>query len=120
MRRSIRPHERAVGGGLVCRYDDEVTDPAGEKLLHVAIIEDDRTVRDGLAALIDGTVGYRCVGRYASVEQALQATQKPAPGVILLDINLPGIPGSVGVRLLKERLPSTEVLMLTVYAEQDK
>jgi DNA-binding NarL/FixJ family response regulator len=86
----------------------------------VAIVEDDRTMREGLAVLIDGTAGYRCVGRYTSVEEALRAPRESSPSVFLLDINLPGIPGSEGVRLLKERFPSTEVLMLTVYAEQDK
>lgn len=88
--------------------------------LRIAIVEDDRTTREGLAALIDGTAGYRCVGRYASVEEALRAPREPSPRVFLLDINLPGIPGSEGVRLLKERFPETEVLMLSVYAEQDK
>lgn len=88
--------------------------------LRIVIVEDDRTLRDGLAALIDGTAGYRCVGRHASVEEALRGPRDSAPGVFLLDINLPGIPGSEGVKLLKARFPSAEVLMLTVYAEQDK
>jgi DNA-binding NarL/FixJ family response regulator len=88
--------------------------------LPIAIVEDDRTTREGLAALIDGTPGYRCVGRYASVEEALRAMRQPHPRVLLLDVNLPGVPGSEGVRLLKERFPATEVLMLSVYAEQDR
>lgn len=89
-------------------------------LLRVAIVEDDQTTRDGLAALVDGTPGYRCVGRYGSVEEAIQAVRQAAPDVLLLDVNLPGIPGSEGVKLLRERCPSTEVLMLTVFAEQDR
>ena len=40
--------------------------------LRVAIVEDDVTTRDGLAALIEGTPGYRCVGRYGSVEELLR------------------------------------------------
>jgi DNA-binding NarL/FixJ family response regulator len=87
--------------------------------LRVAIVEDDVTTRDGLAALIDGTPGYRCVGRYGSVELLCRAPDRLAD-VVLLDINLPGISGAEGVRLVRERWPSTEVLMLTVYADQDK
>lgn len=40
--------------------------------------------------------------------------------VLLLDINLPGMLGSDGVKVLKEKYPAVEILMLTVYAEQDK
>ena len=88
--------------------------------LRVAIVEDDRTTRDGLATLIAGTVGYECVGTYVSVEEALEWPDGAAPDVMLLDIDLPGVSGSQGVRLFRERYPSTEVLMLTVYADEAK
>ena len=88
--------------------------------LRVAIVEDDRTTRDGLSTLIKGTVGYECVGTYVSVEDALAWPDSPEPDVMLLDIDLPGISGSQGVRLLRERYPSMEVLMLTVYADEAK
>jgi len=87
--------------------------------LRVAIVEDDRTTREGLAALIAGTPGYACVGRYGSVEEALRAPVQPTADVLLLDVHLPGMSGSEGVRLLRNRHPSTEILMLTVYAEQE-
>ena len=70
--------------------------------------------------LINGTPGYHCVGTYRTVEDALRAISRDVPDVLLLDINLPGMPGSEGVKPLKQRLPPMEVLMLTVYAEQDK
>ncbi len=92
--------------------------PSADELLTVAIVEDDRTMREALAELIDGTPGYRCVGRYGSVEEALSVLRGRGPRVVLLDVNLPGIPGSQGARLLRERCPGTEVLMLTVYADQ--
>jgi DNA-binding NarL/FixJ family response regulator len=88
--------------------------------LRVAIVEDDRLTRDGLAALVDGTPGYRCVGRFGSVEDALRAPREPAADVMLLDVNLPGMTGSEGVVRLRQRFPSTEVLMLTVYADEDR
>jgi DNA-binding NarL/FixJ family response regulator len=87
--------------------------------IDVAIIEDDHVTRDGLAKLIGGTDGFRTVATYGSVEQAL-SVQKPSPDVLLLDIHLPGMLGSEGVALLLEKYPSTQILMLTVYAEQDK
>ena len=92
--------------------------PASQSAVSVAIVEDDRTMREGLATLIDGATGYRCVGRYGSVEEALRAPRDDAADVMLLDIKLPGVPGTEGVRLLRERNPKTEVLMLSVYADQ--
>lgn len=86
----------------------------------MAIVEDDRTTRDALATLIGGTVGYACVATYVSVEEALAWPDGPEPDVMLLDIDLPGISGSHGVRLFRERYPSMEVLMLTVYADEAK
>src|SRR5215510_2549754 len=88
--------------------------------LRVALVDDDPTTREALAQLIDGASGYRCVGRYDSVESALGAPRDRAPQVLLLDVNLPGMSGSEGVRELRRRFPATEVLMLTVYAEEDK
>ena len=90
------------------------------RALRVAIVEDDRTTREGLATLVKGTAGYECVGTYVSVEDALAWPEGPEPDVMLLDIDLPGISGSQGVRLLRERYPLMEVLMLTVYADEAK
>ena len=86
----------------------------------MAIIEDDRATREGLGLLIGGTPGYRCVATFRSVEEALQATAGEGPDVLLLDIDLPGMSGSDGVPILKRKHPAVEILMLTVYAEEDK
>jgi DNA-binding NarL/FixJ family response regulator len=88
--------------------------------ISVAIIEDDRATREGLAMLINGTQGYRCVATFRSVEDALRSITGNAPDVLLLDIDLPGMSGSDGVSLLKQKYSSVEILMLTVYAEEAK
>src|SRR5439155_3376065 len=88
--------------------------------IHVAIVEDDRSLREGLGVLINATPGYRCPRTYGSVEEALRAIGSDAPQVLLLDIHLPGMLGSEGVKVFREKYPAMQVLMLTVYAEQDK
>jgi DNA-binding NarL/FixJ family response regulator len=88
--------------------------------IRVAIVEDDRGTREGLGMLIKGTPGYQCVGTFRSVEEVLRwAADEPAD-VLLLDIHLPGMLGSDGVAPLKEKFPQVDIIMLTVYAEQDK
>ena len=83
--------------------------------LKVGIIEDQPKIREGLRALIDGTDGYRCVGSFGSMEEALAKVDYELPDVLLVDIGLPGMSGIEGTRRLKDRHPTLAVLMLTVY-----
>jgi DNA-binding NarL/FixJ family response regulator len=94
--------------------------PQPNQPIRVAIVEDDRALRDGLGMLINGTPGYACVGGFRSVEEALRSMGNNVPDVLLLDIQLPGMPGSEGVKPLQETYPQLEIIMLTVLAEQEK
>jgi DNA-binding NarL/FixJ family response regulator len=86
--------------------------------LRVGVVEDDDLVREGLRVLLDGSDGLVCAGAWPSVEDALLALDAAAPDVLLMDIALPGASGVEGVRLVRARRPSVEVLMLTVLAER--
>lgn len=90
------------------------------QIITVATIEDRREIREGLAALIDETPGFQCVGRYRSVEEALEAFPHKPADVALVDIELPGMSGIDGIRLLRERFPAMLLLMLTVYDDNDR
>jgi DNA-binding NarL/FixJ family response regulator len=90
------------------------------KSIRVAVVEDDASLREGLEMLIDGTPGYHLTGAYDSVEAGAVAFPADTPDVLLLDINLPGMPGSQAARMLRERHPRMQILMLTIYAEQDR
>jgi len=83
--------------------------------IRVAIIEDQREVREGLEALINGTLGFRCAAAYRTMEDALARIGGALPDVILTDIGLPGISGIEGIRILRERYPQIPIVALTVY-----
>jgi len=89
-------------------------------VITVAIVEDQRDIRDALAMLINGTAGYRCIGAYPSMEAALDRIGVDTPDVALCDIGLPGMSGIQGIRILRERHPDLSVLMLTVYDDDDR
>src|SRR5260370_36489765 len=89
-----------------------VTSPA---IIKVAIIEDRREIRKALGMLIGGTEGFRTTGSYRSMEQALEKIGDELPHVALVDIGLPGMSGTQGIRVLKERYPDLLTLALTVY-----
>jgi len=88
-------------------------------VIRVGIIEDQKQTREGLAALVGGTAGFRTVGVWSSMEDALGRLDHEPPDVILADIQLPGMNGIEGVRLLKRRAPVIQILMLTVYGDND-
>jgi len=87
--------------------------------IRIALVDDDPNVRLGLSKLIDESDGFICVGKYVNCESALEMIVEDDPDVLLLDIELPGMSGSQGVLLLKEKLPQLEVLMLTHHEEND-
>jgi DNA-binding NarL/FixJ family response regulator len=88
--------------------------------IRVAIVEDQHPIRLGLSALIGGTEGFRCVGAYASMEQALAEIEADPPDVALVDIGLPGMSGIEGIRILKARRPDLLMLVLSVYEDDDR
>ena len=88
--------------------------------LRVAIVEDQREVREGLAVLINGTPGFRCTGNYRSMEEALRVLEKEPPDVLLTDIGLPLMSGTEGIRILKALHPDLPILALTVYKDDEE
>lgn len=91
-----------------------------ETPLQVAVIEDQEKIRDGLRILIDRTPGFRCLAACHDMEHALDLFARATPRVALVDIGLPGISGIEGTRLLKERFPELQVIILTVYDDDDR
>lgn len=89
-------------------------------VIRTAIVEDQREIREGLAVLINGTPGYACTGGYGSMEEAAEKIRREMPDVVLCDIGLPGMNGIEGIRLLKERYPALQLLMLTVYDDDER
>ncbi len=86
--------------------------------IHVAIIEDDQTIREGYAFLIGNTNGYKITGTYASFEEAAKKIANDNPDVLLLDVELPGISGVEALPKLKKLLPDMHILILTVYEDE--
>lgn len=85
----------------------------------VTIIEDDQEIRDSLSYLINATDGYECISRYESCEDAIKKVSDELPDVILMDISLPGMSGIHGTKLIKEKHPDIDIIVLTIH-ENDK
>ena len=86
----------------------------------ISIVEDDLPTRNTLLALLSGATHVRCLGNYASGEDALRGIPKEKPEIALVDINLPGISGIECTARLKLKLPDLRVLILTTYEDSDR
>lgn len=86
----------------------------------VSIVEDDHRIRESLAILIDGVENIRCISSHPNGEEALKEIVVKKPDVVLMDINLPGMSGIECVRKLKAALPKLQILMLTMYEDDDQ
>ena len=90
------------------------------KIIQVALVEDDAGVRANLVKMIDGAPGFQCQGAYEDGLAALKGIPSRPPDVVLMDINLPGMLGTECVCQLKSLLPNLPVLMLTVYDDSEQ
>lgn len=90
-----------------------------ENIISLAIVEDDKGIREGIAAFLISAPDIHLTGVYASGEEALEGISRKEVDVILMDISMPGISGIECTRRIKKLFPSTQIIMLTVY-EDDK
>lgn len=101
-------------------HTGDMEGPVVTTTIRVSIVEDQREMREGLAQLIEGADGFACNGAFRSMEEAIVGIDRALPDVALVDIGLPGMSGIDGIRILKERHPGVQFLILTVYDDDER
>jgi DNA-binding NarL/FixJ family response regulator len=90
-------------------------------MIKIAIVEDDATIREAIKEFLDSKENLICDTAFESVESFLSVLNKEnKPDVILMDIGLPGMSGISGIKLIKEKYPEINIIMLTVYHDTHK
>ena len=87
--------------------------------IKVVIVEDNEIINNTLSTLLSKTDGFSCIGAFYDCESMLKKIEKLAPDVILMDIKLPGMSGIDGTKEVKKKLPNVNILILTIYEEND-
>lgn len=90
------------------------------KDISIVIIEDDEVLRNAYTTLINDVEGFSVINSYASFEDASKTILNDNPGVVLLDIELPGINGIDAIAGIMKKLPRCHVIMLTVYESENQ
>ncbi|MCK9399482.1 MAG: response regulator transcription factor [Bacteroidales bacterium] len=87
--------------------------------VRIAVVEDDKMVREVLEILLNGSPGFSCVAAYGNGEDAVAGIPEVNPDVVLMDINLPGISGIECIIRLKVLGLPMLFIMLTVFEDSD-
>lgn len=86
----------------------------------VAIVEDSKVIRESLAEFVQTDPEFRCVCACVTAEDFLKCVPKYQPQIVLMDIGLPNLSGIECVARLKQQLPATQTIMITVYEDIDR
>ena len=86
--------------------------------IRVLIADDQRVVRDGLSMLVSLIDGVEIVGLASDGAEAVRLAEAHRPDVILMDLRMPGVDGAAATAQVRQRLPGTQVLVLTTYADE--
>lgn len=85
----------------------------------VLLVDDHAVVRQGLRALLEAEGDLSVVGEAENGREAVNLARKALPDVVLMDIAMPGMNGLEATRQILKKVPSTKVLVLTSYGEDD-
>ncbi len=88
-------------------------------MITVCIVEDLEEIRNGLEAIINMTDGFKVLQTFANAEDALILLEKLQPGIVIMDINLPGISGIECIRRVHEKKPLIQFMLFTIYENSD-
>jgi DNA-binding NarL/FixJ family response regulator len=86
----------------------------------VVVVEDDRGLREQIVAILRTAPDIKCVGAFATGEEALAKIPAQHPDVVLMDIGLPGMSGIECVAQLKKLDSAPQIIMVTVYEDSDR
>ena len=91
---------------------------AGTEPVRVLVVDDQELFRRGLIMLLGGDIDIEVVGEAADGITATDLAITTAPDVILLDVRMPRRTGVEACRAIKEAVPATKIIMLTVSDEE--
>lgn len=88
-------------------------------MIRVIIFEDNKHLRETFQLLLDTEPNFACVGAYPNCSNLVTILEANPCDIVLMDIEMPGISGIEATKIIKENFPEVQVLIQTVFFEDD-
>lgn len=88
--------------------------------IKVIIFDDNDSLRDSVAMLLQETEDFTLAGSYSHCLDVTENMSETKPDVVIMDIDMPGMNGIEGVKLIHKNFPTVQILMLTVFDDDEK
>ena len=88
--------------------------------IKIALFDDNDSLRDSIALLLGETQSLTLVGNYSHCLDVVKNLRDTEPDVVIMDIDMPGMNGIDGVRLIRKNCPTVQILMFTVFDDEEK
>jgi DNA-binding NarL/FixJ family response regulator len=88
--------------------------------IKVAIVEDHADIREGLLQLINNHDRFTVVSSYPDCTDIINKLEADKPDIVLMDIQLPGISGIEGIKLIKSKFPGIKLIVQTIFEDDEK
>ncbi len=88
--------------------------------LRITIFDDNKNIRESITMLLKTEPSFEVVGSYSHVLDCVKDVKESLPDVVLMDIEMPGMTGIEAVKEIKKEFPQVQVLMQTVFEDDDR
>lgn len=85
----------------------------------VMIVEDDQEIRNSFTLIVNSSQKFTVINAYGNCEDAIDNLHRDKPEIVLMDVELPGMNGIQGSKIIKDKSPHTDVVMVTVYEDSE-
>jgi DNA-binding NarL/FixJ family response regulator len=86
----------------------------------IAIFDDNKNIRESISLLLETEPQFEVVGRFSHVLDCVDDIRSCRPDIVLMDIEMPGMSGIEAVSLIKSAFPQIQILMQTVFEDDDR
>jgi len=88
--------------------------------IRVAIFDDNKNIRNSIQALLEADPAFTVAGTFSDAQNCVRDVLSCNPDVVLMDIQMPTTNGIEAVRLLKQEIPNVQILIQTVFEDEDR